>query len=587
MTLVALLLVFAAPPSAEVAPPTFHAANEELAAYLLEAANNSPGLQMRFAEWRAALQRVPQVTALDDPQFTYTQFVQSDQTRFGVSLMQMFPWFGTLRLRGEQAVAEADAALARLYVERNALFQEVKEAYFDYAFLQESLDTTKRQADILKEMEDTVANRYSLGLAAEADLLRVQIEQSELEDLYNQYLQERPVFSQRLASAVGREASEELPWPQATSAPPPAPPAPAVMAWLRVQNPALQESDATIESRRRGIELAKKQGRPNFTVGLEFEDMKQPKAESPEWPYMAGVEAARGVLAGDAAMVQEARDFAVNSYVADELMPGMDRMSDDIMVSVGMNLPIWRRRIRAGIEEAKQMEQAAISEKRDRILDLDVEARMALFEIQDGMRRYNLYNDVLVPRARQTYESLMSRYASGETMASFLDVLGAVQTLLNYELEQVRALRDIQVGAARLERVMGGPWTDKETAPEEKTAPAPTPEVTSEPLPEPSSPSTGESVPAPPFVPSAAPEREPLGPSVPSEDAPQPEAQPAQEEDSPLPSGSETVPETSIKTGTPVGKGEGLSGSEANATRKSQANRYSVRPGRPRSRGRS
>ncbi|MDX9974141.1 MAG: hypothetical protein RBU21_14240, partial [FCB group bacterium] len=75
-------------------------------------------------------------------------------------------------------------------------------------------------------------------------------------------------------------------------------------------------------------------------------------------------------------------------------------------------------------------------------------------------------------RARQAYESLQSKYSAGDKSAAFLDVLGGVQVLLNYELEQLRARRDLMAGAARLERIMGGPWRPEQSEPEQKTVPA-------------------------------------------------------------------------------------------------------------------
>src|SRR5690606_6704643 len=100
-----------------------------------------------------------------------------------------------------------------------------------------------------------------------------------------------------------------------------------------------------------------------------------------------------------------------------------------------------------------------------------------------ALRRYNLYENVLIPRARQTYESLEYKYSAGDPSASFLDVFGSILTLLNYELEQVRAHRDLQIGAARLERIMGGPWSAGEAAPPPgaETFPAPPAEVSDKP----------------------------------------------------------------------------------------------------------
>jgi hypothetical protein len=66
MLITLLLCGFAA---GEVTPPVFHAANEELRLYLLEAADNHPELKARYLEWQAALKKAPQVTSLDDPMF--------------------------------------------------------------------------------------------------------------------------------------------------------------------------------------------------------------------------------------------------------------------------------------------------------------------------------------------------------------------------------------------------------------------------------------------------------------------------------------------------------------------------------------
>lgn len=458
MTIVFLLMVAVAP-----APPEFFAGNEELRAYQLEAAENAPTLRARHAEWLAALERIPQATSLDDPQLTYTQFVQSDTSYFRVGLMQMFPWFGTLKARGDRAAAEAEAALMRFYDERNRVFNMVREAYYDYAFLGESIRVTESQAALLKEMEDVTSTRYSLGLASEADLLRVQTEQSELEDVYAMYRQQQPVVSARLCVALGRDGSTLLPWPQAIALPPPPPPAPIVLARVKVANPSLTEMDHLLRSRDKDVELARKRGRPNITVGLEYEDMRTMSKEPPDWPYMSAVEGARALAQGDPAMLAEVVSNSVNQAIAYQLMPGPDNPKDDVMVSIGVNVPIWRRKVRAGIAEARQMRRAVEFDKHGRSLSLEVEARQALFEMQDGLRRHTLYTEVLIPKGRQTYESLRNRYSTGDGGARFIDVLGAERMLLNYRIEALRALRDLQVGASRLEMLMGGPWTAAES----------------------------------------------------------------------------------------------------------------------------
>jgi outer membrane protein TolC len=68
----------------------------------------------------------------------------------------------------------------------------------------------------------------------------------------------------------------------------------------------------------------------------------------------------------------------------------------------------------------------------------------------------------LIPQAQNAYESLQSQYANSSWDVTFLDVLDSIQTLLNFELEHVRAGRDWRVSVAELEFLMGGSWPEPE-----------------------------------------------------------------------------------------------------------------------------
>jgi len=486
--MIAILLIstFAA---TDVAPPEFYAANEELRGYLLEAGEKHPTLKMLHEEWLAALERVPQVTSLDDPMFGFTYFLQSDDGKYRTMLAQSFPWFGTLKTRGNKARADADAALSRLYAARNEVFAAVKKAYFDYAFLGENIQVTESQVEILTYTEDIVTSRFSLGMSGQEDLLRIQIEQSKLQDRYDGLMQYRPALAAQLNEAIGREAAGEPPWPQSVPLPPEAPPAPIVLARLRVSNPELEESDHLIASMGRGVELAKKTRYPNFTVSLEYMDKSDPRNPSRTGPFLEMLDSFRSwttpvkvdrpaapnpndpylqqigtLVSGARGVRQQTRPdtlgglMSVNRLVDVESAFDNAKRQDEVMVSLNMNLPIWRKRIDAAIAEAKHMESAATHEKHRRTIALDAAAKMAVFEMQDGRRRYTLFENTLIPQAQQTYEAVQTTYASGSADADFLDVLDSVQTLLDFQLEQLKAARDLQVAAAELERIIGGPW---------------------------------------------------------------------------------------------------------------------------------
>jgi len=235
-----------------------------------------------------------------------------------------------------------------------------------------------------------------------------------------------------------------------------------------------------INAQRKQLVLAKKDGLPNFTIGLEFLSVSKPRKIRPDRPYPATLNTLQKLGANArqnranllSQLIQggpisrptpPAGSPLIDAYTlatSNEPMSYSDGGEDNIALSVQVSVPIWRKRVRGGIEEAKHREAAAQHQRRERALALDAEAEMALFGLQDGRRRLDLYEDSLLPRAQQTYESLQTAYATGATDVGFLDVLDSVQTLLEFQLEQAQAARDLHVAGAELEFLLGGPWND-------------------------------------------------------------------------------------------------------------------------------
>ncbi len=441
--------------------PAVYAGNDELRVYLAEAAEQNPRLQALHAEWLASLARIPQARSLDDPMLGFGYFLQSNEKRFSLRLEQRFPWFGTLRARGEEAAAEADAALQRLYAARNRVFANVKGAYHAYSLLGEQIRVVEAQAALLAYTHDVALSKLSLGMASEDEVLRVSMAKDQLEDRYRQLLDMRPLLSARLNEAMGCEVCGELPWPQPVPLPPPAPPMPVVQARLRVANPALLAYEHEMAARKTGIELARKMGRPEFSLGLEFMDMKSMRMPSPR--KGAAVRRIDGVTSG---MPSNTLGAAMDWYALatnDAVLESRPRARDEVSVMVNMSLPIWREKVRAGVEEASQRLRAAEHKQRADSLELDTMATGALFEISDARRRMTLFKDSLLPQARRVYESLQSQYAVGLGDAGFIDLMESIGQLLDFELELLRAETDLHTASAELEYILGGPWAGIET----------------------------------------------------------------------------------------------------------------------------
>ena len=347
------------------------------------------------------------------------------------------------------------------------MFAEVKRAYFDYGYLGESVGVVESQDEILKYVEDSAQSQYSLGLVGQEDVLRTQIARAKLHDHLDGLLASRAALSARLDEAIGVETSGERRWPQAAEFPPEPPEDSAVLARTRAANPELTIFDKQIEGRRKQAVLARKKGYPDITLGLEYVGMKTPDIKRPDRPYPATLNAAnRFVNTLSGATPFNGATTAIDLYslgTAQEPFVYPDRPDDNIAVSLSFNLPIWRKKIRAGVAEAELLEKAATHGKRRAALALERAVHRTLYELRDAQRRHALYRDTLLPQAQMTYESLQSGYAVGLPGAGFLDILGSVQTLLDFELEHHRAARDWQTAATELEFLMGGTWAVAET----------------------------------------------------------------------------------------------------------------------------
>lgn len=460
--------------------PAFFAGNEEERGYLLEAAENHPALRARYEEWRAAMERVPQMRSLDDPMFSFGWFVQSMDYRAMASIGQAFPWFGTRGARADQASAEAEMAMHQFYGARNELFAEVKAAYAEYGYVAEAKRVYEAQAEILRFIEQIAETRYGMGLTAQFEYLRIQIERSRAEDRIVEFDQMRGAVSARLSRAVGRTSDPELPWPEESVLPPQAPPGPVVLARMHQMNPVLAAMDAAASGRDIGVKLARKKSKPDFMLEFEYTWMKSPMRTPAGERALGAAMGTRDTF--NAAAEANALDFAGSAFDAFSAITDRDRerARDEAFVSLSINLPIWRKKVRAGVAEARYMSEAARSERHSMQLDLENEAREALFRLQNAQRSHRLYDEDLLPKAQLALEGVQSAFGAGDFSVEVRDVLDGVNTLLDLQLERLGSERDWRQAAAELEMVMGGPWTPTEDAEEaqdvgeeKETAPGP------------------------------------------------------------------------------------------------------------------
>lgn len=389
----------------------------DLGLYLRYALFESAALRRAYETWRAELERVPQVTTLPDPVFSFSEFVETIETRTGpqerrFSLSQTLPWFGKLSGRGDAASARAEAAWGRVLQERLAVERDVAVSFYDYAYLGESVRITREVLELLQQLEPVVRQRIASASATQEDLLRLQVEIGRVENDLASLLSVRPSLSARLASVLNLKMRETLPLPALVE------PeeferisAAELVGRAAERNPELLSLSESVRERQEQRELASLQRWPDVTVGVDYID------------------------------------------TGDAISPIPDSGNDPVALRLSMNLPIWTEKYSAAEREADRRTAAASHALADRKASLRADVEHAAFEFEDAGRQLRLYRESLLPRAREALEVTRSSYRAGN--ASLLDVIDSERVLLDFETAFWRAVRDHYQSEARLQALIG------------------------------------------------------------------------------------------------------------------------------------
>jgi outer membrane protein TolC len=123
------------------------------------------------------------------------------------------------------------------------------------------------------------------------------------------------------------------------------------------------------------------------------------------------------------------------------------------MAMVGISLPIWRRKLRAGVAEAQAMRAMSEADLRAMTRMVEGQAAVALDQVQAARdRQLALASDVL-PRARMAIEPAVAGYASGQL--PLVSVIEAVQALWLVQSDLIVADTELGLAWARLGRAIG------------------------------------------------------------------------------------------------------------------------------------
>mgnify|MGYP001046504965 CR=1 FL=1 len=364
---------------------------------------NSAELRSVYASWQAAKNKVPQASSLPDPRLTYGYFVEEVQTKTGpqeqkIGVSQTFPWFGKLSLKEQIAVQSAKAEFQEYQSERLILGKEIKSAFHEYAYLREAVELNRQHLELLKGIEGVASIRFKLGKLPQNVLIQVQVEQGKLEDRIKELENLRKPFSSKIYALLSISSDKLLPWPDKPAGTPDEIDIKDIARRLKLNNPNLNRLDLLIAKEDYNVKLAKKDYYPDLTVGVEHTDI--------------------------------------------------DGGENPTALMFSINIPIWRDRINASVQEASNRRLSVEEKKRDMEHKLQAQFDLLAYYYSDARRKFSLYANSLIPKARQAIDVAVKGFETGQV--GYSDLLDAERTLLEFQLTSARQSANARIRAAEL-----------------------------------------------------------------------------------------------------------------------------------------
>src|SRR5690554_2247845 len=460
--------------------PSFGQTLEE---YLMIAAENNPELQASFAQYQASSEQVNQAGALPDPEISMGVFIQKMETLMGdqkadVSIMQMFPWFGMLKVQKEEAALMAKAQFESFREAKNNLFLQVKETYYQFYRVDQKRLIAEENKKILETLERVALTRFGSGASSEAimtpspapqpsskemgsnrgmtmggipatgaspaqsgggmaamgtgasgkmtDVLRAQIQIKEIDNELAQLEEERRILQVKFNLLLNREVrmdvviAKELEEPriQLTD---------VMLDSALYYNPMVKMLALDGEAAAKQAEMAKLEGRPMFGVGLNY--------------MYYSKRAPMGNLGG-------AHGGAV------DYMPG-GMGGNLVMPMVSMTLPLNRKKYKSMVRSSELMREANLQQQKAAENELSAMLEEMSSELRNAERNAELYT-AQTKLLRQTLDLMLTDYANA--IGSFEELLVVQQQLLDYRLKEVSNKVMRQIALARLEVLVGREW---------------------------------------------------------------------------------------------------------------------------------
>jgi len=448
--------------------------DDSLYSYIEIATKNNPTVLQRYYEYEAALQKVPQIGSLPDPDISIGFFLSPMELVSGnqladIRLMQMFPWFGVIRSAKDEMSLMANAKYESFRDAKLQLSFDVQRSWYELHKLKQDIRISEKNIEILRTIErlaivrfkagpsgnissssgravspasapgasnsssgmnsmgsssnssGTVSNQAassmpgnsmgsSSGNSGLTDVYRIQIEINDVQNTIEQLKNQWNTISAQFNSFLNRPPNAIVSIPDTLIA------NNFQLSLLALSDSALGNNPmlGMIQFEQQSLEARKqmvtRMGYPMVGIGVNYSVINK-------------------------------------SEMSTSSMNGRDM----IMPMVTATLPIYRRKYKSMQTEADLLKSANEQNYKATANELSTEYYQAMQLYQDADRRIKLYMDQQQLASKSLDIMIKSFAASGSDLS---DILRIRQQTLDYEYKQMEAVADYNISIAWLKRLM-------------------------------------------------------------------------------------------------------------------------------------
>jgi len=368
--------------------------------YVRFAVLHHPAVFAAHADWRAAIEDVVPARSLPDPQFTFQADIADTLMSFMPGLMADLMGPGKRAAMGREAIAGAEVA-RRAYVA--AVLQvaaEARKAWVELAYVEDvdrlyaaTIHTAEQAIDL-----ENAAYATGAGMGTFEKQLRLETLLAEHHAHHAGIADRRVAARARLKSALGLTPGDPDPaWPRPTLVVSPIPTADELWQRAAAANADLARMRAMVEMTVASVDVARRNGTPNFAAGAML-DLK-----------------------------------------ANPLM---------VRPTATISLPIWRDKLAAQIAAAEARHDAAAARVSVERLSLAAELAQSLYMVREADRMIGYIERTALPNIERAYATLEAGVQSGLTPTA--DLAEAHLMSLDYRHERLELLRQREDAAVDL-----------------------------------------------------------------------------------------------------------------------------------------